>query len=163
LGKPRRFQVPSPALDALAEHRTEQDRDKDRFGDDYQNNDLVFCQPGGKHYSPDCLGARVAEVIKKCGLEGVSVHSLRHTHASELLSQGVLIPTVAKRLGHANANVTLSIYAHALEVDELAAAETWNTAMAKVIDTNRRRPERSLAKSSADGTRKLQVIEKIAS
>ncbi len=40
------------------------------------------------------------------------------------------LPTVAKRLGHANANVTLSIYAHALEADELAAAKIWDDTMA---------------------------------
>jgi integrase len=56
----------------------------------------------------------------------VSLHDLRHTHASELLSKGVPITAVAKRLGHANANITLSIFAHALEADELAGAKTWN-------------------------------------
>jgi integrase len=40
----------------------------------------------------------IVELMKKAGLEGVSLHSLRHTHASELLSNGVPIATVAKRL-----------------------------------------------------------------
>lgn len=62
--------------------------------------------------------------MMKAGLEGVSLHSLRHSHASELLSKGVPILTVAKRLGHATPNITLSIYAHALEADELAAARS---------------------------------------
>jgi integrase len=92
-----------------------------------QDNQLVFCRPEGGYYSPDRVGARVSELMKSAGLEGVSLHSLRHTHASELLSKGVPIPTVAKRLGHANANVTLSIYAHALEADEVAAAKIWET------------------------------------
>jgi integrase len=115
--KPRRFAVPAGALASLEEHRAEQDRDKLLFGKDYQENQLVFCRPEGGYYSPDRVGARVVELMKKAGLEGVSLHSLRHTHASELLSKGVPIPTVAKRLGHANANITLSIYAHALEAD----------------------------------------------
>jgi len=39
---------------------------------------------------------------------------------------------VSKRLGHANPNITLGIYAHALEVDELGAAKLWNDAMTAV-------------------------------
>jgi integrase len=162
-GKPRRFTVPSGALDALREHRIEQDRDRALFGTDYQENQLVFCRPEGGYYSPDRVGARIVELMKKAGLEGVSLHSLRHTHASELLSNGVPIPTVAKRLGHANANITLSIYAHALEADELAAAKIWNDAMAEVIDANKRQPTRNLAKSSAGEAKKLEKIESKAS
>lgn len=159
-GKPRRFSVPAAALDALREHRAEQDRDRALFGPDYQDNQLVFCRPEGGYYSPDRVGARVSELMKKTGLEGVSLHSLRHTHVSELLSKGVPITTVAKRLGHANANVTLAIYAHALEADELAAAKIWDDAMANVIDANKRQPNRDLAKSSAGEAKKLELVEK---
>jgi integrase len=62
-----------------------------------------------------------------------------------LLSKGAPIPTVAKRLGHANANVTLQIYSHALEADELAAAKVWDDAMADVIETNRIKPRKKAA------------------
>jgi integrase len=156
--KPRRFAVPAAALVALAEHRTEQNYDRAHFGADYQDNERVFCRPDGSFYSPDRVGARVSELMRKVGLVNVSLHSLRHTHASELLSQGVPIPTVAKRLGHANANVTLSIYAHALEADELAAAKIWDDAMVDVIGANKREPNRNLAKSSAGNTKKLDLV-----
>ncbi len=69
-----------------------------------------------------------------------------------ILLHGTPIPTVAKRLGHANANVTLSIYAHALEADEMAAAKIWDDAMADVISAGRTTTGKSaqnLAKSSA--------------
>ena len=46
---------------------------------------------------------------------------------------------IFKRLGHASPNATLSIYSHALEADELAAAKIWNDAMAGVIDEDRKR------------------------
>ncbi len=85
--------------------------------------------------------------MRKAGIHGVSLHSLRHTHASELLSKGVPIPTVAKRLGHANANITLSIYAHSLEADELAAAKIWDDAMVSVIEAHKRQLNENLGKS----------------
>lgn len=50
---------------------------------------------------------------------GVTVyHDLRHTFASTLLSSGVSIKAVADWLGHANATVTLTTYAHLMPVDE---------------------------------------------
>jgi len=158
-GNPRRFAVPPAALDALEDHREQQDGDRALFASDYEGNQLVFCRPEGGYYSPDRVGARIVEIMKKAGLEGVSLHSLRHTHASELISNGVPITTVAKRLGHANANITLSIYAHALEADELAAAKIWDDAMVDVIGAAKRDVKRMLANVSAEGARKLQVVE----
>ena len=149
--EPRRFRVPAQALQVLTEHRCEQDQDRALFGPDYQNHGLVFCRPDGGFYSPDRVGARVVEAMRKAGLSGTSLHTLRHSHASELLSKGVPIPTVSKRLGHANPTITLSIYAHALEADELAAAKIWDDAMENVISANRRKPKenRMLANASA--------------
>jgi integrase len=135
-GKARRFAVPAQALQVLQQHRAQQDRDRALFGKDYSSMGLVFCKPEGTFYRPDSISSRVTEILRKAGLTSASLHTLRHSHASELLSKGAPIPTVAKRLGHANANVTLSIYSHALEADELAAAKIWDDAMADVIETN---------------------------
>ena len=94
----------------------------------------------------------------KAGLKGAGLHSLRHSHASERLSKGAPIPTDSKRLGHANPNITLSIYAHALEADELAAAKIWDDAMANVISDNQRLPDRMLAIVSAAAAKKPVTI-----
>ena len=66
--KPRRFAVPAGALVALEDHRAEQNADREHFGADYQDNDLVFCRPDGGYYSPDRVGARVSEVMRKAVL-----------------------------------------------------------------------------------------------
>nr|WP_243728259.1 tyrosine-type recombinase/integrase [Mycoplasma capricolum] len=42
----------------------------------------------------------------------ISIHGLRHTHASILLYAGVSIASVAKRLGHSSMNTTERIYLH---------------------------------------------------
>jgi hypothetical protein len=108
------------------------------FGSDYQNHGLMFCQPNGAYYSPDREGARVKELMRAVGLEGVSLHSLRHSFASELLSDGVPLAVVSERLGHADQNITLSIYSHAMPADTRAAAKVWNDAMADVIQDARK-------------------------
>ena len=63
-------------------------------GLDYQNHYLVFCQPNGAYYSPDRVGARVKELMVSVGPVGVSLQSLRHTNATELLRHGVPIAEV---------------------------------------------------------------------
>lgn len=44
----------------------------------------------------------------------ISIHGLRHTHASLLLYAGVSIASVSKRLGHASMNTTQEIYLHVI-------------------------------------------------
>jgi integrase len=161
----RRLSVPEWALEVLRQHREEQDRDRAMFGSDFAENNLIFCQPGGQYYSPDRLGARVVELMRKVGLEGVSLHSLRHSNASILLSKGVPISVVADRLGHADQNITLSIYNHALPADSLAAAKIWNDSMAEVIASARLGAQtqaetpRMLANVSAETPRKRLSVE----
>lgn len=53
----------------------------------------------------------------------ITLHDLRHTHATLLLSDGVPIAAVAARLGHADPSITLGVYAHALPADDARAAE----------------------------------------
>jgi integrase len=48
----------------------------------------------------------------------VRFHDLRHTHASNLLSQGQSLKAVSQRLVHANPNMTLRVYAHVMPGDD---------------------------------------------
>ena len=97
--------------------------------------------------------------MRSAGLSGVSLHSLRHSHASELLSQGAPITAVAERLGHASPNVTLGIYCHPLPADNQATAKLWNTALGDVIAESRKKAQsrRMLANVSPE-ERKQKVI-----
>lgn len=48
------------------------------------------------------------------GGQKLNMHTLRHTHASQLLAVGVNPLAVSQRLGHSSPAVTLNIYAHLL-------------------------------------------------
>ena len=52
---------------------------------------------------------------KRAGVPVISVHGLRHTHASLLLFAGVSIASVAKRLGRASMNTTQKTYLHIIQ------------------------------------------------
>lgn len=57
--------------------------------------------------------------VKAAGLEGVRIHDLRHTQATWLISAGVPLSAISRRLGHASIAVTDAIYGHLLpQVDE---------------------------------------------
>lgn len=51
----------------------------------------------------------------KVGIPVISVHGLRHTHASLLLFAGVSIASVARRLGHASMTTTQKTYLHIIQ------------------------------------------------
>ncbi|MEY8445527.1 tyrosine-type recombinase/integrase [Enterococcus ratti] len=49
----------------------------------------------------------------------LTIHGLRHTHASILIFKGINIMAVSKRLGHKNLSVTTKTYSHVVkEVEE---------------------------------------------
>lgn len=49
---------------------------------------------------------------KRIGIEPITVHGLRHTHASLLMGSGVSIASISKRLGHSSINTTQKVYVH---------------------------------------------------
>ena len=54
-------------------------------------------------------------LCRKAGVPMISVHGLRHTHASILLYSGVSIASVARRLGHASMTTTQKTYLHIIQ------------------------------------------------
>ncbi len=117
--------VPPTALKRLHAHRKKQQAYRDHFGESYQG-DYIFCNPDGSPMKPDTVSASVSLLFRDLKLpKGASLHSLRHTHGSQLLAAGVPITDVSKRLGHANPHVTATVYAHALPGHDDMAAEAW--------------------------------------
>jgi integrase len=161
-GKPRRFHIDPDVLEVLREHRREQDEHRKLYGPDYRSDlNLIFCRPDGFCLSPDKFGTRVKAALRKAGLGNLSLHSLRHSHASQLLSNGVPPAAVAQRLGHASPAITHAIYEHCMPADNQAAALVWNNAMKTVIEASRQvhsaRKRRLAANDSAD-SEKIRII-----
>ena len=60
-------------------------------------------------------GDILVRYCKKLNIPVISVHGLRHTHASILLYAGVSIASVARRLGHASMTTTQKTYLHVIQ------------------------------------------------
>jgi integrase len=64
-------------------------------------------------------------MLEKAELRRIRIHDLRHSYATHFLQAGALITYVSQQLGHADASITLRVYAHYLpdasqrEVDRL--------------------------------------------
>jgi len=58
------------------------------------------------------INDRLEYLCNKACIPIITVHSLRHTHASLLLYAGVSISSIAGRLGHANTTTTQDTYLH---------------------------------------------------
>ena len=137
-GKTRALALPAISVEALAAHRQQQEEYRRQFGPDYRADlNLVFATPEGDYLKPDTVTAAACLLARKVGLKGIGLHSLRHSHGSQLLAAGASLPTVSKRLGHSSVYVTATVYSHAFSRDEVAAAELWNTAMQKAGEGQR--------------------------
>lgn len=68
----------------------------------------------GKKYN-STANSVLARHCKKVGIPVISVHGLRHTHASLLLFAGVSIASVAQRLGHSSMTTTQKTYLHIIQ------------------------------------------------
>ena len=68
----------------------------------------------GKVYN-STVNDKVVRLCKQCKIPVISIHGLRHTHASLLLFTGVSIASVARRLGHSSINTTQKTYLHIIQ------------------------------------------------
>jgi integrase len=84
---------------------------------------LVFGTIDGELMRPRNLSKAWWRTRTALKLPAVSFHAFRHTHASILLCRGVDVLTVSRRLGHANASITLNVYGHLIEGADAAAAK----------------------------------------
>lgn len=86
------------------------------------HNDRLFIKDDSTPMNPDSLTDWTSKFVKRNNLPHFSPHSLRHTHATLLIAEGVSIPTVSRRLGHSSIATTSKIYVHAIQsADEIAS------------------------------------------
>lgn len=89
----------------------------------------IFIQDNGLPMDISTPNSVLKKVIKmhndssEVKLPDITLHGLRHTSATLLISENVNLKTVSSRLGHSEISTTMDIYSHALrKKDEEAAA-----------------------------------------
>ena len=126
--KGRAISLPAILVKALHGHLAEQNEYKRLFGDDYNDQGLVFARPDGSIWKPESFTEEYFRFTRKIGVR-VRFHDLRHSHASQLLRAGVPIKVVSERLGHSSVQITLDTYSHVLPGMQEEAAEKIDVAL----------------------------------
>ena len=127
--------LPNIVLNTLREHRRRQLELRVVLGLGKMPDDaLLFSTPDGQPKSPRAFSADWADMAERIGMPDITVHGLRHTHASQLIDAGIDVVKISKRLGHANPNITLTVYAHLFRKRDDKAADAINAALAQFRD-----------------------------
>ena len=100
------------AVLALRSYQEMVEADLEQIDSNLTGDRLVFSQLDGSPLLPNTVTHAFGKIVRKAGITGITLHSLRHTHASIMLQQGVSSKAVAERLGHSTAQVTLDVYSH---------------------------------------------------
>lgn len=99
-----------------------QKEEREKQGDSWEDPEWLFTTWNGGLMHPDSFTDMFGKFLQRHNLSHIRLHDLRHTAATMLISAGLNVKAVASRMGHANPNVTLQVYTHALKrVDREAA------------------------------------------
>ncbi len=119
----RILKVPASVIFAFRNMKAWQNQQSELMGNKWIDSEFIFTALDGSPMHPDTLSGWFHNFIEKTDLPKIHLHSLRHTNATLMISNGVAVTTVAGQLGHANASTTTKIYAHAIKSAQAHASE----------------------------------------
>lgn len=112
----RDIEIDPVTLNFLRQMVTEQKKKRLKAGDDwYSDGDFLFTSSQNPGYPLPYVTIRYAftRILKQANIhKRITLHSLRHTHASLLAESGATLEQIQARLGHSSDNVTKRIYLH---------------------------------------------------
>ena len=117
----RTIAIPSALIDALRQHHQYLLEEKMRLRPIWQDLGLVFPRPDGGVLGITVMQKPFNMMCEKAGVS-VSFHSLRHTHASDLIAANIHPKVISERLGHSNIATTMDRYGHLFPGAQDAAA-----------------------------------------
>lgn len=87
---------------------------------DFPPDEPIFVTPGKRIYN-SMINTFLRGRCLAADIPIISIHGLRHTHASVLLANEVSIHSISARLGHSDVTTTQEVYTHI--IDELAVKD----------------------------------------
>ncbi|EEM07966.1 site-specific integrase [Bacillus pseudomycoides] len=104
--------LPAITLHALEEHHERINVEKEQYGNEYNDYDIVCPTFNGNPCNFRNLTQLWKKLIKKSEVPDIRFHDLRYTHATLMLKQGIHPKIVSKRLGHKRVGITLDTSSH---------------------------------------------------
>jgi integrase len=134
-GKARTIALPAMAVEELRRWKLAQAEEMLKLGTRVDDSWHVVTQADGTTPQPRSLTHAVSKFMKQWG---VTLHKLRHSHASHLLAANIHPKVVQERLGHSGIGITMDLYSHLMPNMQTEAAAAVDGAMRAAIN---RRPE----------------------
>lgn len=125
----RMIDLGSLTIEVLRNHAVEQKRARLAAGPAWTDEGLVFPALDGSPWKPSNFTSSWIGRVGRIGFARLRFHDLRHTHASQLLHEGINPKVVSARLGRGSVATTMNIYAHALPGDQKQAALVLDAAL----------------------------------
>lgn len=121
--------LPRSAVEALRVQRVQQAQERLRAGSAWSDHDFVFTTEVGTPLEPRNVLRRFQTVATSVGLDGIGLHTLRHSAASFLLAAGTHTKVVQEHLGHSSYAITADIYSHVAPAQAREAADRLDEAL----------------------------------
>ena len=125
----REIPLHASIITMLRKHRVAQKAERLAVGDQWIDTGLVFTTELGTAVDPRNFLRVVETAAKTAGVDGIGVHTLRHSAAVAWLESGVHIKAVADLLGHSSISVTGDTYGHTSDTAARAAIDTLGGAL----------------------------------
>lgn len=121
----RKIVIDDATVQMLQEHKAEQDKQKQIIGTAWLEPEAVFTSATGHFYDRSLLNTQFRRFMSRHPeLHRVTIHGLRHTHASLLILAGENLDAISKHLGHASADITSRVYAHLMSEVQVRITQT---------------------------------------
>jgi integrase len=125
-GKARTIALPQMAVEELRRWRVAQAEELLQLGLRTDDSCHVVTKPDGEPIQPRSLTHAMSKFLEEWDM---TLHRLRHSHASHMLAANVHPKIVQERLGHSSIGVTIDIYSHLLPNMQSEAAAAVDAAL----------------------------------
>jgi integrase len=131
----RAITLPTFLVDELRLLKRQQAEALLRLGVRHSGETLVCCREDGESKQPGSLTGEFARLTSRIkDLPRVRFHDLRHSHATQLLADGVHPKIAQERLGHSTITTTMDLYSHVTDTMQADAAARLDAAFRSAIN-----------------------------
>jgi integrase len=108
----RTIPLSEPAADVLTRVRDRTTLERSQAAQLWVDSNHVFVTDIGEPCDPRNALRALNAAARQAGLDGIGLHTLRHSAASVMLSERVPLSVVSQILGHSGISITADVYGH---------------------------------------------------
>ena len=124
--------ISKSTIDILKKYRQEQLIKQMKLGSKWEKTNRVFTNEFGGNIHPDTPTKILDKIIKKYNLKRITFHGLRHTNVSLMISKGIQVQIISRKVGHSSIQITDKIYSHFFDDEFKDVANIMDDVFSKV-------------------------------